>query len=82
MISSTEAGSAAVAKSYHVFTTDFDVGVRANRLDSVLGPLSTDDEQVLDQAWHALQTGLLPWKTRLLILAAEAAGGSGADWKN
>ena len=72
-ISSTEAGGAAVVEAYRVYTTEFDIEIRADRLDAALGPLSIKGEQALDQAWHALQTGLLPWKTRLLIAAAEAS---------
>ena len=60
-------------QGYRTFTTKFDREVHANHLKSVLGPLSPADEATLDQAWHALQTGLLPWKTRLHLAAAEAA---------
>jgi cobaltochelatase CobT subunit len=70
---STETGGASVAGAYRIYTTQFDLEVRANHIDAALGPLSAEDEKALDQAWHALQTGLLPWKTRLLILAAEAS---------
>jgi len=71
--SSTEAGGAAVLGAYRIYTTQFDIEVAADRLDAVLGPLSPADQKALDEAWHALQTGLLPWKTRLLILAAETS---------
>jgi cobaltochelatase CobT len=59
--------------NYRVFTTKFDREVDANELKSVLGPLSTDDEAALNLAWHELQTGLLPWTTRLHVAAASAA---------
>jgi cobaltochelatase CobT len=60
-------------QGYRAFTTKFDREVLANHLKSVLGPLSPEDEAALDQAWHALQTGLPPWKTRLHITAADDA---------
>lgn len=72
-VSSAGTGGAAVAGAYRIYTTQFDLEVRADRLDAALGPLSAKDQKALDEAWHALQTGLLPWKTRLLILAAEAS---------
>ena len=72
-VSSTGAAGAAVPDAYRVYTTQFDLEIRADRLYAALGPLSAEDQKTLDEAWHALQTGLLPWKTRLLILAAEAS---------
>jgi cobaltochelatase CobT len=58
---------------YLVYTTKFDREVRANDLDSVLGPLGPKDRAAVDEAWHELQTGLLPWRTRQHIAAANAA---------
>jgi cobaltochelatase CobT len=58
---------------YLVYTTKFDREVRANDLDSVLGPLGPKDRAAVDEAWHELQTGLLPWRTRQHIVAANAA---------
>jgi cobaltochelatase CobT len=65
--------NAEVQGTYRVYTTQFDMEVRGDRLYAALGPLSVKDSQTLDQAWHAFETGLLPWKTRLLIIAAEAS---------
>jgi cobaltochelatase CobT len=58
---------------YRRFTTKFDVEVHANDIATVLGPLGVEDEAALEQGWQALQTGLLAWKTRLHLLAAESA---------
>jgi cobaltochelatase CobT len=58
---------------YRIYTTKFDIEIPARHLDSALGPLSPKDDVALIEAWHALQMGLLPWKTRLHIIAAEAA---------
>lgn len=57
---------------YKAYTTKFDVEVRANRLDTVLGPLGRNANAV-DQAWNELQSGLLPWRTRLHVASADAA---------
>ena len=59
--------------SYRPYTTRFDREVHAKDIDSVLGHLHFINRAKLDQAWDALQTGLLPWKTQLHIKAAEAA---------
>jgi cobaltochelatase CobT len=58
---------------YRAYTTKFDRVVRASDLESVLGPLSGGDKAALEEAWHGVQMGLLPWKTRLHLVAAEAA---------
>jgi cobaltochelatase CobT subunit len=58
---------------YRAYTTKFDREVRANDIDSVLGPLRSDEKVALDEAWRSLQMGLLPWRTRLHIIAADAA---------
>lgn len=60
-----------VSDQYRIYTEKFDLEVRANNLDAVLGPLRSADVQALDQAWHTVQTGLLPWRTNLHIAAAE-----------
>jgi cobaltochelatase CobT len=57
---------------YKAYTTKFDVEIRADRLDSVLGPLGRNANAV-EQAWHELQSGLLAWRTRLHISSVEAA---------
>jgi cobaltochelatase CobT subunit len=59
---------------YLAYTTKFDREVRANDLDPVLGPLGPRDRAAVEEAWHELQTGLLPWRTRQHIAAANAAG--------
>jgi cobaltochelatase CobT len=71
--SSTKTEGASVQEAYRIYTTQFDVEVRGDRLYAALGPLSSKDSQAVDQAWHAFETGLLSWKTRLLIVAAEAS---------
>lgn len=58
---------------YKAYTTKFDVTVAAGDLDSVLGPLNVTDQLAVDAAWHELQTGLLPWRTKLHLVAAESA---------
>ena len=58
---------------YLAYTTKFDREVRANDLDSVLGPLGPKDKAAVDEAWLQLQTGLLPWRTRQHVVAANAA---------
>jgi cobaltochelatase CobT len=55
------------APSYRKYTTKFDRTVTAAELDSVLGPLSRKDQNLLEEAWNELQSGLLPWKTKLQI---------------
>lgn len=60
-------------QDYRVFTTMFDRVVHANDLSSVLDALSMADEAALEQAWHTLQMGLLPWKTQLQIASVDAA---------
>jgi cobaltochelatase CobT len=59
--------------NYLAYTTKFDREVRANDLDSVLGPPGPKDKAAVDEAWRELQTGLLPWRTRQHIVAANAA---------
>lgn len=59
------------ASIYRAYTTKFDRVVDANDLDSVLGPLAFKDRKALDEAWKELQSGLLPWKTKLHIASTE-----------
>ena len=58
---------------YRIYTTKFDAEVRAESLDAVLGPLTRVGVAAVDEAWQALQTGLLAWKTKAHLAAAEAA---------
>jgi cobaltochelatase CobT len=58
---------------YHVFTKDFDVVVRAEELDAVLGPLSPIDKVALDEAWAAFSAALLGWRTKVHLVALDAA---------
>lgn len=58
---------------YRPYTTKFDVIVPSTGLDAVLGPMRPVDRAALDQAWHDLHTGLLPWRTRLHLLAVDVA---------
>lgn len=68
MVSSSES-----ATGYRAYTTKFDREVRANQIDTVLGSLRQSHQIALDAAWEALQTDLLPWRTSLHLLAAEAS---------
>lgn len=61
------------APSYRIYTTKFDRTVGAAELDSVLGQLSRKDQNQLEEAWNELQSGLLPWKTKLQIESTELA---------
>jgi len=61
------------ASAYRAYTTKFDRVVDAKDLDSVLGPMTFKDRDALDEAWKELQSGLLPWKTKLHIAGAELA---------
>lgn len=65
--------SAEANRAYRAYTTKFDAIVPATKLDTVLGPLNYIDRASVDRAWHDLHTGLLPWRTRLHLLAAEVA---------
>jgi cobaltochelatase CobT len=56
---------------YHIYTTKFDAVVTANDLDSVIGPLSSKNRALVEEAWDALQMSLLPWKTKTHIIASE-----------
>ena len=58
---------------YRVYTTKFDREVRANDIDSVLGPLSRGNRKAIEEARQTLQMRLLPWKMDLEITASEAA---------
>lgn len=58
---------------YRVYTTKFDREVRADDIDSVLGPLSRGNQKAVEDARQTLQMRLLPWKTNLEITASEAA---------
>ena len=60
-------------RDYKIYTTKFDTEIAARHLDVVLGPLAPKDDIALIEAWHALRMGLLVWRTRLHIAAAEAA---------
>lgn len=59
------------ASVYRAYTTKFDKVVKANELDAVLGPMGIKDQGKLDEAWNELQSGLLPWKTKLHIASKE-----------
>lgn len=60
-------------ETYRVFTRAFDRTVNAEHLDTVLGPLSTADKQMLEAAWSTFQTGLTDWKTRAHLSALDAS---------
>ena len=61
------------ADVYRVYTTKFDRVVNADDLNSVLGPMTFKDQASLAEAWNELQSGLLPWKTKLHIASSELA---------
>lgn len=63
--------SNAQKEDYRIYTTKFDAVVAADRLDSVIGPLTPKNRALVDEAWDALQMGLLPWKTKAHIVASE-----------
>jgi cobaltochelatase CobT len=65
--------SAEANGTYRAFTTEFDVIIPSTKLNAVLGPMTSTDRVTVDQAWHDLQTGLLPWRTRLHLHAVNAA---------
>ena len=67
-------GRESVPAPYHAYTKQFDVEVAALNLDEVLGAPTSEDAALLRQASQEFDAGLLPWKTRLHILAAEVAG--------
>lgn len=56
---------------YRAYTKKFDRIIVASDLDLVLGPLERRDRKKVDEAWNAVQAGLLPWKSRLHIASAE-----------
>jgi cobaltochelatase CobT len=56
---------------YHAYTQEFDVVTDAANLDAVIGAPTSEDAALLRQASQEFETGLLPWKTRHHILAAE-----------
>lgn len=57
--------------TYKIYTTKFDTIIDAADLDDILGRPSARDRGLVEEAWHEVQTGLLPWRTRLHIAAAE-----------
>ena len=59
------------APAYHAYTQEFDVITDAANLDAVIGAPIIEDAAALRQAAQEFDTGLLPWKTRHHILAAE-----------
>ncbi|HEY0115444.1 MAG TPA: hypothetical protein VGB54_06960 [Allosphingosinicella sp.] len=61
------------APGYRPYTTEFDREVEAGALHTVLGGLSAEQEAALDEAWTTLETGLLAWRTKLHLAAAEAS---------
>lgn len=58
---------------YHVYTTKFDLVVRASQIESALGPLGDGGAAAVEEAWRIVQTDLLPWRTQLHIEAAEVS---------
>jgi cobaltochelatase CobT len=62
-----------ITSAYRVYTTKFDRVVSASDLQSVLGQMTTKDQRALDEAWNELQSGLLPWRTKLHIAGSELA---------
>jgi|TARA_B100000378_G_C18012122_1_gene401052 cobaltochelatase CobT len=57
---------------YHPYTTKFDIEIDADHLDQVLGPLTTTNAKAVADAWDVVQTGLLAWRTKLHLTAADA----------
>lgn len=59
------------APAYRVYTTKFDRVVKAAELETVLGPMNRNARKSLDSAWEELQTGLLPWRTKLQVVGSQ-----------
>ena len=57
---------------YRPYTTQFDVIATAADLNAHLGHPGPYDQSQLEQAWQELQSGLVPWRTKLHLLASEA----------
>ncbi len=57
--------------AYHAYTKAFDVVTDAANLNAAIGAPTPEDAALLRQAGQEFETGLLPWKTRHHILAAE-----------
>jgi cobaltochelatase CobT len=57
---------------YRVYTRDFDEIVRAEELDTVLGPLSDGDRASWDDAWDAFQADLQGWRAQLQTAQSDA----------
>lgn len=66
-----ETGQSSESTKYRVYTTKFDKVVHARELASVLGPVGLKDSKKLDEAWHELQMGLLPWRTKLHVASRQ-----------
>ena len=61
-------------QGYRAYTRAFDKVVRANELDTVLGPMSAATAAGLKDAWAAFQEHLLGWKVRQALIGLEATG--------
>ena len=59
--------------AYEPYTRQFDVVAEALALNAAIGALTGEEAALLRQASQEFDTGLLPWKTRLHIAAAEAS---------
>ncbi len=64
-----------VPPAYRVYTKEFDVVTDAANLNLAIGAPTGEDAALLRQAGEEFETGLLPWKTRHHILAAERSVG-------
>jgi cobaltochelatase CobT len=58
---------------YRVYTSEFEQVIAAEELPTFLDPLKPLQELELRTTWDELQFGLLGWKTKLLVKAAEAS---------
>ena len=77
----------ATTAGYHAYVTIHDWIVPSSKLSSAIGRLSEKHKSALDAAWTELEVGLVAWRTKHLILAADAAaeiraGLSAADLAN
>jgi cobaltochelatase CobT len=70
----SSSGQPQAAPPYRVFTREFDVTVRAERLDEILEPLPPDDQTKMADAESAFLAAALGWRTRFgeEALAAKA----------
>jgi cobaltochelatase CobT len=58
---------------YRVFTNAYDVEINADKLDSVIGPLSAIDSSSLEESWAIVSGAMQGWRTKAHLIALEAS---------